>query len=83
MSNDVLNVLAANLQILTRIERCRILTEDSADTSGHAEAKVGVDVDLADCAACCFTKLIFRNTDGIPAVRRKLRAERSGSPAVS
>ena len=65
MSNDILNVLAADLQIFTRIERCRILGEYGADAGGHAKTQVRVDVDLADCAASCFTKLIFRNADGI------------------
>ena len=65
MRNNILHVLTASLQISARIEYGRILDEDFADAGGHAETKVRVNVDLADCAACCLTKLIFRNTDCI------------------
>ena len=60
-----MDVLAADLQILTRIEDGRIVNKGLTDTSGHAKTKIGIDVDLADSAACSLTKLIFRNTNGI------------------
>src|SRR5699024_1035548 len=43
----------------------RISEQSLADTCCQAKTKVGVDVDLADCRTGCFTKLVFRNADGI------------------
>ena len=65
VSNDRLDVRAAVGQVLTGIEVIRMLHEVLADACGQAEAQVGVDVDLADCASCSLTKLIFRNADSI------------------
>ena len=66
-----MDVLAADLQILTRIEDGRIVNKGLTDTSGHAKTKIGIDVDLADSAACSLTKLIFRNTNGILQISKR------------
>ena len=65
MSNDILYILTADFQVGTGIEYILLLFEYLTDAGGHAKTQVGVDVDLADCAAGRFTKLIFRNADRI------------------
>ena len=65
MSYDILDILTAIANILTRIEVIRICHEVLSDTCCHTKTKVRVDVDLADSASCSFTELIFRNADGI------------------
>ena len=65
MGNDSLDILAAVAEVLSGIKVLGMRDEVLADTGGHAQTKVGVDVDLADCALCGKTKLILRNADGI------------------
>ena len=47
----LLHVLACRLQILTWVEVARMLSQMLTDGSSHGETRVGVDVDLANCAA--------------------------------
>ena len=63
--NDILDILAAVAEILSGIKVIGMSFHVLADTGCHAKAKVGVDIDLADCALSCQTKLILRNTDRI------------------
>ena len=63
--NDRFNVCTAVAQILSGIEMIGMLHEVLADTCSQTQTKVGVNVDLADSAFGCLTKLFFRNTDGI------------------
>ena len=48
--NDCLDVRTAVGEILTGIKMIRMLDVVLSDAGGHAETKVGVDVDLADSA---------------------------------
>ena len=44
------HLLAGRLEVLARVEVARVLGEVLADGTGHRQAGVGVDVDLADGA---------------------------------
>ena len=46
----LLHVLTSRLQILTRIEVSRMLSEVLTDSSGHSQTAVRVDVNLANSA---------------------------------
>ena len=58
-----LHILTGGLQILTRIEVSRMLSQVLADGSGHGQTRVGVDVDLADSALRSLTQLLLGDTD--------------------
>ena len=59
----LLHVLTSGLQILTRIEVSRMLSEVLADSSSHSQTRVRVDVNLADSTLRSLTQLLFGNTD--------------------
>ena len=61
VSNDVLDILAAVADVLSGIEVIGMSDEVLTDTCGHAKTKVGVDVDLADCAFSRHTELVLGN----------------------
>ena len=60
-----MDIRAAVSDVLTRIKVIRMIYKVLADTCSHAEAKIRVDIDLADSTLCSFAKLIFRNTDSV------------------
>ena len=65
MRYDILHILAAIADVLSGIKVIGMRFHVLADTGGHAQAKVRVDIDLADCALGCLTKLILGNADRI------------------
>ena len=63
--NNFLNVCTAICTVLSGIKVIRMCKHMLSDTGCHAKTKIGIDIDLADCTLSCFTKLLFRNTNGI------------------
>ena len=59
----LLHVLTSGLQILTRIEVSRMLSQVLTDGSGHGQTRVGVDVNLADSTLRSLTQLLLGDTD--------------------
>ncbi len=68
MDVHLLHVLTSGLQILTRIEVVRMLSEILTDGSGHGKTRVRVDVDLADSTLRCLAELLLRNTYSVGQV---------------
>ena len=71
MDVHLLHVLTRRGEVLARIEVAGILREVLADGGRHREARVGVDVDLADGTLGGLAELSFRNADSV----RELAAE--------
>ena len=71
MVNHLLNLIAGDGEVSTGIEHLGLVVHDAADTGGHSETDIGVDIDLADCHLRCLTELLLRNTDSV----RKLAAD--------
>ena len=59
MRDHSLNGGTGGLQVLTRVEIGGMLGKILPDGGGHCEAKVRVDVDLADGAAGSLTELVL------------------------
>jgi hypothetical protein len=68
----LLHVLTSGLQILTRIEVVRMLSEILTDGSGHGKTRVRVDVDLANSALRSLAELLLRNTYSVGQVTTEL-----------
>ena len=52
-------------EVFTRVEFFGLVMEDLADSSGHSQTAVGVDIDFAYSGAGSFAQLIFADTDSI------------------
>ena len=71
VGDHLLDLSAGHGQIDSRVEGVGLLVEHAADTGGHGEADVGVDIDLADREGGGFSQLLLRDADRV----RKLSAE--------
>ena len=71
MDVHLLHVVTRRSEVLARIEVTGILGKVLADSSSHREARVTVDIDLADGALGGLAELRLRNADSV----RKLAAE--------
>ena len=65
MHVELLEGVTCWTEVLTWIELCRVRSEDLADSSGHSETAIRVDVDLTYCALSSLTELLFRDTYSI------------------
>ena len=72
MDVHLLHVLTRGSEVLARIEVAGILREVLADGGRHREARVGVDVDLADGALGGLAELRFRNADRVGKLAAEL-----------
>ena len=63
--DDFLDVGARRAEVFARVEGCRVGRHVLADACGQAEAKVGVDVDLADRRFRRTAELVFGDADGV------------------
>jgi len=59
---ELLHLVAGWSEVLSWVELTWLLGEDLADSGGHGETGVRVDVDLADSALGGLTKLLLRDT---------------------
>ena len=66
--NQSLDVIASRSQILTWVEMLRMLSEVLTDTSSESQTQIGVNINLANCAASCLAELILWNTNSISQV---------------
>ena len=65
MHVQLLERVASWAEVLAGVELSGVRSEDLADSSGHSQTAVGVDVDLADSALRSLTELLFGDTDSI------------------
>ena len=63
--NHLLNLSASNGEVSSGVKYGGLVCHHAADTCGHSETDIGVDIDLANCHACSLAKLFFRNTNSI------------------
>ena len=68
VGGQVVYVLTGICQVLARIEVFRMLGHVLADTGGHSQADIGVDVDLANGHGSSLAELVFRNADSVSQV---------------
>ena len=71
MTNHVLNLLASNLEIFSRVKRLGLFSKYAANACGHCKSDVGVDVDFANSHLCCAAKLLLGNTNSIGKLTAK------------
>lgn len=62
---EFLHVVASRAEVFAGVKFSGIKCEDFADSGGHGQTAVGVDVDFADSAFGSFAELFFGNTDCI------------------
>lgn len=65
VTNELLNVFACRLQVLTWVKVIGVLSEVFANCTCHGKTEVRVDVDLADRHSSSLAKHLFRNAYGI------------------
>ena len=65
MTNHFFDVFSCGFKILSGVKVIRMLDKMLTDGTGANKTKVGVDVDLANCHFCGFTKKFLGNTDCI------------------
>ena len=65
MCHDILDIFAAVADVLSGIEVVGVSHKVLADACRHAQTKVGIDIDLADCACRRLAELLLGNADCI------------------
>ena len=63
MTNELFDVGSCGFEIFSRVELFGMFGEEFTNGAGKSETEVGVDIYLADCAACRFAELFFGNAD--------------------
>ncbi len=65
VGDELFDIVAPRSDVLAGIKMFGMSLEVFADTSGHSEAEVGVDVNFADSGLRGFAELVFRNANGV------------------
>ena len=65
VSDHLLDLVSADLKVLSGVKDRGIVCEDASDTCRHGKAYIRVDVDLADRHLCGTAELILGDTDCI------------------
>ena len=60
---EFFHVVASGTEVFAGVEFSGLFSEDAADSGGHSETAVAVDVDFANGACGCFAELFFGDTD--------------------
>ncbi len=61
----LLHLVAGRAEVFAGVELTGLVVEDLADSGGHGQTGVGVDVDFANGALGSLAELLFGDTDGI------------------
>ena len=62
MRNHLLNLSASNGEVGSGVKYLGLIVHNAADTCGHSETDIGVDIDLADSHGSSLAELLLGDT---------------------